>query len=107
MELLSVGAVDLWMKGEIGSEALGLAWIDAAKGILDQQHGRRRLAIGILDVDGDLGSRRAIEQDVHVAAESQILRALPYVEGEFGFPLACVFAVQADDPIFQRKPAQI
>src|SRR5262245_56957739 len=91
------------MKRKIRRQPLGHRRIDAALGVTDRQACGRRLAVFVENAKSDDMCRLAIEDDIHLVAETEILRPLADVERNLRFALARIAAVKLDDAVFERQ----
>lgn len=81
------------MKTEIGGEALGGRRVDAALRIADEKTGDGGIAIFVENAESDRQGGLSGEENIHLIAEADVLRALSDVEHELGFTLSCVAAI--------------
>ena len=101
---LTALAIDLGMEEEIGREAAAGRGIDAPQAVAKNERRHRRTAVLVANVDNHCDRGFAVEQDVDVAAETQVLRSLTDVETDPGLALARIAAVDLHDAVLQAQP---
>src|SRR5439155_8910438 len=94
----AIGAIDLRLEEEIRREALGLRRIHSPQRIAYQERRCRGLVVRIKNAQRDSRRRPDREQDVDLAAETEILRPLAHVERELRFAFPAFSRVQLQDP---------
>ena len=102
----SVRAINLRVKGKVGREPLGLRRIDAALRVANDERRHGGLAVLVHHAEDDGARGQAAEENIDLAAEAEILGALADIEGEPGFALADVAAVEGDDAVLDLQSAQ-
>src|SRR5262249_18509909 len=100
---LAALAVDLRVEEEIGGQAAAGRGINAAQGVAEDEGGHARPSVLVPDVEDDRDGRLAVEEDVDVAAEAQVLRPLADVEADLRLALPGVPAIDLDDAIFDAE----
>ena len=94
------------MEREVGREPLRLRGVLAPLPVADDEGGHRRASVVVEHAQADVVGREAVEEDGHVVAEADVLRALPDVEGELRFAPAPVAAVELDDAVLHLQPGE-
>jgi hypothetical protein len=84
----AVGPVDLPLEEEVRGEPLGLRRVDVAVGVGEREPADGGLAVGVSDPEENRDGRLHVEQHGHLAAEAEVLVALPHVEADRRLPLA-------------------
>ena len=94
------------METKIRREPFRLRRIDPALLIANEERSGRGLIVFIPHTKDDLVRRLAVEKNVHLVAESEVLGSLADIEFELGLALAGVAAVELHHAIFQRQAGQ-
>src|SRR5215813_1879780 len=105
-DLLAVRAIDLRVEIEIGRQPFEAWRIDAFLRVANDERRRRGLAVFVQHAERHDGRGPAVEENVHVIAEADVLCALAYVETDLRLTLAGVAAVKLDDAVFKLQSRQ-
>jgi len=81
--------------------------VHAALPVANRDGGGGRLTVLVEHAERQLVRRVRREQDLDVAAEAEVLRALADVERDLRRPLAHVAAVELDHAVLELQPGQL
>ena len=80
--------------------------IDPAAGVANDKRGARGLAIVIDDPENDLGRGNAIEENIRLVPEAEVLGSLSDVELDLGLPLARIPGIDLDNPVLELETGE-
>ena len=75
-------------------------------GIANDEGSGCGFVIFVFDAEFDVFGGFAAEEDIDIITEADVLGALAYVEGEFGFPFAMISAVELEEAVFDLETAE-
>jgi hypothetical protein len=81
-ERFAVGSINLVVKKEVVPQPARTGRVNAVAPVANDELGRRRSAVVVDDFQRHVDRRLALKQQIHLAVEAQVLRALADVERE-------------------------
>jgi hypothetical protein len=99
--------VNLVLKEEIGREPLRPRRVDAAGRVAKAEPPHGRCAVSVQHLQLDRHGGPDIEQDRHLAAEAEILRALADIEGQRGLALPRFRGVQDGEDVLHLQSREL
>ena len=80
--------------------------VDPAARIANDERGAGGLAILIDDAENDLRRGNAIEEDIHLVPEAEILGSLANVEFDLGLALTGIAGIDLDNSVFKAETGE-
>src|ERR1700722_18436760 len=103
---LSIRAIDLRLKEEVRSQALGGIRIEPVEPVANDKRSQGRVAGFVAHAQLDAPCRKGIEQYQNVITEANILAALPDIEADLRRALPAVAAIDLQNAIVQGQPGE-
>ena len=98
--------INLGMEEEIGRETAAGRGIDPPHPVAEDERCHRRPAVLITNIEDERHRGLAVEKDVDITPEPQVLRALTDVEADPRFPFARIPAMDLHDPVLEAQPGE-